>query len=58
MILGLEFTHFFDAPKAVVGDHENGPKTNHAGAVEDVTMRKYLQEENVISSHGHNKNIS
>ena len=31
-----------------VGDHENGPKNNQGGAVDDGTMRKYFLEEDVV----------
>ena len=31
-----------------VGDHENGLKNNHGGAVEDVTMRKYVLREKTV----------
>ena len=31
-----------------VGDHENGPKTNQGGSVDDAPMRKYLLEENTV----------
>jgi len=31
-----------------VGDHENGPKTNQGGSVDNALTRKYLLEENVV----------
>jgi len=31
-----------------VGDHENGPKNNQDGAVENVAMRGNLLEENIV----------
>ena len=31
-----------------VGDHENGPKTNHGGSVGDVTTRGNLLKENIV----------
>ncbi|MCK5178131.1 MAG: hypothetical protein KAR32_01260 [Candidatus Omnitrophica bacterium] len=33
-----------------VGDHQEGPRTNHAGSVGDVTMRRNLLKENVVLS--------
>ena len=38
-----------------VGDHENGPKTNHGGAVNNGRMRKNNRQENVFFTSGHNK---
>jgi len=33
-----------------VGDHENGPKTNQGGAVENVAMSRDLLKENMVFS--------